>query len=216
MAVRTLITWADDAGGEGAIEIDAVKTRGFESAAEVTEFPVERGAAITDHVRPLNGTLSLEGVISNTPMIVPTTQMQGITAAPGSVALPGGDGKARATMLQWSGAFDRRKTCDALFLALIEAGTVVTVTTSLRITESLAITRYKVDETADTGQALALVLEFKRLRIATTARAPVPAVRRLQVPAQRAVQPADNRSLLARALDGGAPASNARTAARSP
>ena len=96
---RTLITWADDAGGEGAIEIDAVKTRGFESSAEVTEFPVERGAAITDHVRPLNGTLSLEGVISNTPMIIPTTQMQGITAAPGSVALPGGDGKARATML---------------------------------------------------------------------------------------------------------------------
>lgn len=214
MAIRTLITWTDAAGATGALEIDATKTRGFEDAAEVTEFPVESGSAITDHIRPLNGTLALEGVISNTPLVVPSTQMQGITAAPGAVTLVGGDGKARATMLQWSGVFDRKKVCDGILAGLVNSATPVMVTTPLRTTENIAITRYKVEETSDTGDALSFAMDFKRLHIATTARAPVPAVRRLQVPAQRAVQPADNRSFLARALDGGAPATAARERAR--
>lgn len=214
MGTRTLLEWTDAAGTAGALEIDATPTRAFELAAEVTELPVDEGSAITDHIRPLNGTITLEGVISNTPLVLPTTQMGGVTASPGSVVLLGGDGKARATMLQWSGAFDRVKLCDELLAGLVASATPVTLTTPLRTIQSLAITRYKVDETVDTGQALHLTLEFKALRVATTARAPVPAVRRLQVPAQRAVQPADNRSFLARALDGGAPATAARERAR--
>lgn len=212
MTTRTLIEWTDAAGAIGALEIDATKTRGFELAAEVTEFPVERGSAITDHIRPVNGTVSLEGVISNTPLTLPATQMQGITLTPGAVVI--GDG--RATVLQWSGVFDRVRVCDTILAGLVASGTPVRLTTSLRTVENLAITRYKVDQSAETGQALPIVLELKALRIATTQRAPVPAVRRLQVPAGRAVQPPDNRSFLARALDGGAPATAARTAARAP
>ena len=212
--VRTLIEWTDAAGATGALEVDATKTRGWELAAEVTEFPVDTGSAITDHVRPTNGTVSIEGVISNTPVALPTTQMQGITLRAGSVVLPGGDGKQKATLFQWSDVFDRRKVCDGILAGLVAASTPVRLTTSLRTVQNLAITRYKVDETAETGQALHFVMEFKALRIATTARAPVPAVRRLQVPQSRAVQPPDNRSLLARALDGGAPATSARTTAR--
>lgn len=214
MAIRTLLEWVDATGATGALEIDATPSRAWEIAAEVTEFPVEQGSAITDHIRPLNGTLSLEGVISNTPLVLPSTQMQGVTLAPGAVTLTGGDGKARATMLQWSGVFDRVKLCDGILAGLVASATPVTLTTPLRSLEGLAIVRYKVDETPESGQALRLTLDFKALRIATTARAPVPAVRRLQVPAQRAVQPADNRSFLARALDGGAPATAARERAR--
>lgn len=214
MGVLTLLEWTDAAGATGALEIDATKTRGWELTAETTEFPVEQGSAITDHVRPMNGTVTLEGIISNTPLVMPSTQMQGVTASPASVVLRGGDGQARATMVQWSDVFDRVKTCDGILAGLVSSATPITLTTPLRTLAGLAITRYRVDESVDVGQALALVLDFKVLRIATTARAPVPAVRRLQVPAQRAVQPVDNRSFLARALDGGAPVSAARERAR--
>lgn len=210
----TLIGWTDANGVAGALEIDATKARGFELAAEVTEFPVESGSAITDHIRPTNGTVAIEGVISNTPLNAAATQMGGVTQSAQSVVLPGGDGTAKATLHRWSGPFDRRLACDAILAGLVAAGTPVTLTTSLRILENLAITRYKVDESAETGEALPVVLEFKALRLATVARAPVPAVRRLQVPQQRGVVPADDRSALARALDGGRPASADRQVAR--
>lgn len=212
MATRTLLSWRLD-GVDGAMELDAAKSRGFEAAAEVTELPVETGSPITDHVRPTNPTVSIEGVISNTPIVVPSTQMGGVTRVTRSISLSG-QGAGKATVLALSSPVDRRRVCDAILADLVERGAAVTLTTPTRIVENLAITRFKVDETAETGQALTFVLELRRLRIATTARAPVPAVRRLQVPPQRATQPADNRSFLARALDAGAPASAARERAR--
>lgn len=195
--MRTLLEW-----DEGAMEFDVAKSRGWELAAEVTEFPVEVGTAITDHVRPANGTITLEGLITNSPLVIPTTQAAGVALAPANVALPGGSG-ARATLVQLTGRLDRRRVCDGILAGLVRAGTVVSLSTSLRTATDLAITRYKVDEGPDTGQALSLVLEFKQLRFATVARAAVPAVRRLQVPAQRGAQPAENSSVLFRGLRGG-------------
>lgn len=212
--MKTLIEWEDSTGATGALEIDATKTRGFELAAEVTEFPVESGPAVIDHIRPVNGTLAIEGVISNTPIALPATQMNGVTQGATTVQVKGPGGAVKVTLYQWSGPIDRRRACDAILAGLVAAGTPVRVTTSLRTVESLAIARYKVDENATTGDALPLVLEFKALRVATVARAAVPAVRRLQVPQQRGVQPADDRSAAARMLDGGAPPDAARQQAR--
>lgn len=192
--VRTLLEWTDAQGVDGMLEIDTVKTRGFEFAAEITEFPVESGSAIADNVRPTNGTVSLEGIISNSPLFVPLTQMDGATEVVGPVTLPGGDGTAKATMSTWSGPFDRRRACDTVLAGLIASSTPVRLTTSLRVMENLAIARYKVDESVDTGQALPIVLEFKALRIASTTRAPVPAVRRLVAPVPAGVQPPRNAS----------------------
>ena len=42
-----LIEW-EGAAGEGALVLDAVRTYGFEVAAEVTKHPVETGTAIAD------------------------------------------------------------------------------------------------------------------------------------------------------------------------
>ena len=114
-----------DTGVAGALEVDCTPTQGLELTAEVTDFPVEQGSAITDHVRPMNGTITLEGVISNTPFVLPSTQMQGITLAPASVVLEGGSGQARATMLRWSDVFDRRKVCDTILAGLVSSATPI-------------------------------------------------------------------------------------------
>lgn len=199
--VRTLLSWEDDAASgvpAGALEIDATTLLGFEVTAEVTEHPVETGPAVADHIRPLNGSVSIEGVITDHPVILPTTQMNGVTLGPGTAALPGG---GAAAVQRFSGPVDRVRLCDALLLRLIEGGVRVTVTTGLRTVGGLAISRHRAERNGTTGHSVKVTLEFRRVRLATTARAPVPAVRRAQVALQRGAQPVDNRTVGARVAD---------------
>lgn len=193
------LSWT--AGGTTTIlEVDITPTQGFERTAEVTEHPVEAGAPIADHVKLNNGVITLEALITNTPVRIPSTQMQGATRASGTTSTAAGD----VTTLRWSGPFDRVRECDALLDSLVAARVVVTLATSLRQIENLILTRYKVDRTTESGRALPATLEFKQIRLATTQRAEVPALRRLQRPATAGTQPADDRSAIARGEDGGA------------
>ncbi len=199
MAVKTMLTWEAFASvAAGALEIDAVGLLGFDQVAEVTEHPVETGPAVADHIRPQNGTIVLEGVITNAPIVLPATQMNGAALASGSVALPDG---SRATALRFSSAFDRVRDCDATLRALAEAGALVSLSTGLRSVDSLAIARHHVERNAETGESIKITVELKRVKLATTARAPVPAVRRAQVQLERGAQPADNRTALGRLQD---------------
>jgi hypothetical protein len=206
----TRLEWDGNAvGAAGALELDAAKLYGFEHVAEIPEHAVEAGAPVSDHIRPVNPTCSIEGLITNTPVLVPTTQMEGVTRAPAVLTLGGG---AQITVQQWSGPFDRVKACDALLAELATKGELLRVFTGLRIVEDLGITRYRAERSG--GDAVAVTIELKRVRIVSTARATVPAVRRVQVRAQRGAQPVDDRSALARGLDGGSPVTAARERVR--
>lgn len=199
--VKLLISWDDDAApslAAGAVELDATTLIGFESAAEVTEHPVETGPSVGDHIRPMNGTVTLEGIITDAPIVLPSTQAQGVSVASGTVSLPGG---GTAVAQRFSGTINRVRLCDETLRELVEAGALVTLTSGLRTVDSLAITRYAPERNADTGNSMKVTMAFKRVRIATTARAPVPLVRRAQVTLDRGAQPADNRTAAARLSD---------------
>jgi len=184
------ISWTDAAGNALLVELDAAPTQTWESTAEVTEHPVETGSAIGDHVRPANDTISVEGILTNTPVSVPSSQMQGVTRAPGPLDL---GAVGQATVLKWSGPFDRVTTCRELLRALVKAGLPATLGTgrdSYRFDDNLVLTRFRVTREASTGNAVSVSLDFKQLRIVSTARAPVPSVRRAQIPATVGAQPA--------------------------
>lgn len=187
--MATLIQWTDE-GETVGLEIDVTPTEGYESTAEVTKHPVETGSAIADHVRPGNPTITITGMITHAPVRVPTTQTRGLARAAGNVDLRVGGETVRVTLQRWSGPLDRVRGCDALFTELVEAGTVVSLSTALRVTDGLVITRYKVDREAATGDALPVTLEFEKIRTVSTARVAVPAVRRLQPVEPRGPQPA--------------------------
>lgn len=208
--MATTIDWTDAAGNSVALTFDATKTQGYEHPAEITEHPVETGAAVADHIRPGNPTYTIEGIITNAPIVVPGTQMSGVTQALQTVALPGG---GSVSLLQWSGDFNRVRACDEILAALVDAGTLVRLTSTLRFTDNLAIARYKAEKSG-TGDAVNVTMELRRVRLVSTARAPVPAVRRAQVSAQRGAQPVDDRSTAARLADGSAPVSAERARAR--
>jgi len=210
----TFLQWNDDSGETVGLDLDVATLITYERAAEVTEHPVENGSPISDHVKTTNGTFSIEGIISNSPVRVPTTQMRGLQRALSNVSVPVAGETVRVALQRWSGPFDRKRECNDLLVALVTGRFAVTLTTPLELLEDLIVTRFKVDEDRDSGNALKLTLDFKQLRIVGTARAAVPAVRRMGVRAEHGPVPVDDRSVLARAADGNSPVTQAQERAR--
>lgn len=184
------VEWVDGTGNTLLVELDATPTQAWESTAEVTKHPVETGSAIGDHVKPANDAITVEGVITNTPVIVPATQMQGATRAPGTLDLPGG---GSVSVQRWSGPFDRVSECRELLRSLVKAGLPATLSTGrregLRFDDNLVLVRFRVDRDATTGNSINVSLDFEQLRVVSTSRVAVPSVRRLQVPESRGTAP---------------------------
>ncbi len=206
-----LIKWSENNGPEQTLDFDCSVNEGYESAAEVTEHAVERGANVTDHVRPKNDTISLECVITNTPLDNPTFGLDGATGSVGSHSLEVGGKKFNAQTWGFSQAFDRVARADTQLRALKSAGQVLTVIAHgshpariVRTISDAVITRYKWDRAAESGNSLMITLELSRIRIATTQRVDaVPRRRSGRQQQARGTQPAvqEDRSVLAGAAD---------------
>lgn len=213
------LQWTDARGDIVGLDIDVAKVVTFERAAEVTEHPVENGSPVADHIRTVNGAFTLEGIISDTPLRIPRTHTRGLSRSPTSVDLSVAGERVQVQLQRWSGTLDRRRACYEALNALVRDRRAVTLTTRLETIENLAVTRVQVTDDEEAGNALKVSLGFSQLRIAGTARAPVPALPRNQVRAQRGAQPPaqppDDRSNLARGEDSGnAPTPEQRAAAR--
>jgi hypothetical protein len=201
--VATTLTW-ETGGRIVAVTLDACTTQAHEITAEPTEHAVERGAAISDHVRPGHDSFTLEGVVSQTP--VTDDGFAPSRASTRSVPLRNG---ASASVWGWETPWERVRAVDELLRELVVSGALVTLSTGLRPDVSdVVVTRYRADRSVTIGDAVSVTLELRRVRLVSVRRVevPAPAQRRGQRQAQRGAQPggqtADRRSALARALDG--------------
>jgi hypothetical protein len=189
--MTTSLVFERAAGQLEQIDLDVCERQGHEKSATVTERAVERGAAITDHVRPNANTLTLDGWISNTPITE-----GGATRGRYQRLANGG-----ATTLQFPTPFDRVRDCHETLSALITDGVLIDVVTSLEIYQQMLLRRYKVDRDATTGSVLPIVLEFVQPRLVETRIVPAPAERRGQARANRGGQaPRVPRSLAVQGL----------------
>lgn len=66
--MSTVILWDNAAGKVESIVFDVVDQEGHEAMVDVTEFPVEEGSAISDHARPANPRIQIQGFVSLKPM----------------------------------------------------------------------------------------------------------------------------------------------------
>ena len=73
------ILFETPSGGAAMIAIDATVEENHGSSALITEHAVEVGGNVSDHIRPENDRLTLVFVITNTPINVPATNMDGAT-----------------------------------------------------------------------------------------------------------------------------------------
>lgn len=144
--------------GEYVIDASVSESHTFES--EVTEFPVEQGSAISDNIRPKPIVVTLEGVVSDTPignMAVLRNQL--------------GDPAADGT----GGQLHYVPSTDALkaLLAIRDARQPVTIATTLQRFENMALTNLEIPRDAQTGAALRFTATFQQITIVTNQRTTV-------------------------------------------
>ena len=195
-------SWSDN-GNLRQILFDATPGQTHIWMATVTEHPVEKGVAITDHVRPGPFRLSVDVVVSNTPIALPNAAddsfTDGITQSSGqtSLALPqtqvlqqtaqGANTPAKfgtlnqsgsATTFQWSAQFDRvRKVYEALSDLIGDAPQDgITVEATLALYDSMEIVSISVPRSADMGTAIRFTMDLQQIRIveAQTVATPAP------------------------------------------
>lgn len=66
------ITWQGESGQTFSITLDASLHEQHTGTATITDHPVEQGSNIADHIRPDPDMLTIEGVVSNQPLYLPS------------------------------------------------------------------------------------------------------------------------------------------------
>lgn len=133
----------------GAVEFDAALSETHVGNAEVTKHPVEVGADISDHVRRQPEQLTINGIVSNTPLVFFASLQESPRRA--------------------EEAYGKLKE-------LKDNGTVISVVTSLREYANMVITGFTVTRDAQNGQVLNCTLDLVEVLTAEvqTAEVPVP------------------------------------------
>jgi hypothetical protein len=134
------------------IDVSVSEDHNFDS--DVTEYPVEQGGAVTDNVRPKPIEVTIEGVVSDTPI--------------GKIAdLRDNQGD--------NGQEDFLPSVDALqvLLAIRDAREPVTIATSLKTFDNMVMSALSVPRDAQTGAALRFSATFQQVIFVTNNRTTV-------------------------------------------
>lgn len=136
-------------------EIDIAESEEHDYENEVTEHPVESGADITDHVRARSIGLTVEGVVSDTPL-------EALAKRRNELVVIGGETFAKPS----EEAFAR-------LLEISDTREPITVNTSLKTYTNMILERLSAPRNAGTGEALRFTATFKQIRLITNERTTV-------------------------------------------
>lgn len=169
--------------------LDASIEEQHSASSVVTTHEVERGVAVTDHVRPEARTLRVSVVASDTP-IRPTAALNGSRQVV-DLALPARQATARGARRRKDGSFDGAELTDTepmtfaevfvpdetptrvldTWTTLLDArarSLLATVTTRLEVYEDMVLTSIETTQTAEDGTWLKADLIFQQLRLVST------------------------------------------------
>lgn len=130
------------------LKLDAAMSESHRSENEITQYPVEEGANVTDHVLPLQDTVTITGIVSNTPVVDPTFTMDGM--------LPTDDALAKLRKIKR----DRKP--------------VTLKDTTLGTYEDMVMESLEFPRDGSTGDALRFVATFRQIVLITNERTTVP------------------------------------------
>lgn len=142
--------------------IDAALSEDHDHEAEVTEFPVEQGGNITDHVRIKPIQVTIKGVVSDTPI-------GAVAAIRDAANVTIGDGDVGDAVLPSVEAL-------AFLRATFEAGKEITIETSIKTYDDMIMERLSIPQSAETGEALMFTATFKQIIIEANKRVVIRAV----------------------------------------
>lgn len=134
------------------LDASLTESHGFES--EVTDYPVESGASITDNVRPKPIVVSIEGIVSDSP-IGPVANIRAASRGVSLSDIP--DDLPSETAL-------------AALLRIRDAREPVTIVTSLKTFDNMAMINLDIPRDGETGHALRFTATFQQIIYITNAR----------------------------------------------
>lgn len=129
----------------GILELDALLTENTSLRSQITEYPVEDGSVISDHITQEAEILSIEGVITGVGTL--------FNIAAGKAKLIA----AKETLRQ-----------------LHQDRTLLTITTGIDIYTDFAIESCEISRTADGGEKLDVSLTLKKIKKVTLRTADIP------------------------------------------
>lgn len=151
----------------GGYQIDASISESHQFESTITEFPVEQGSAISDNIVPKSVMVTIEGIVSDTP-IGPIATLRNQQAA-SSDFLPVSDPKAAFEAVKGS-TFIPSVDARTALLAIRDARQPITISTSIRTYENMALQTLDIPVDASTGAAFRFSATFKQIIIVTNAR----------------------------------------------
>lgn len=199
--MSTVVTWVDDNGAAVTLELDVDTQETHDLVSDITEHPVEEGADVTDNVRPRLRRVSIEGFVTDTPLLtnpgvaevaefktlelqIPDRPVQlslsgGIQAGIGAIgeAIFGPTPPKKATMLTLDDFKSRKRAVyDALEDARIHAR-ICRVLTSLHEYDNMLIESNTPTRSPDDGNGAVFSVVYKEIVQVTSdvVVAPVPA-----------------------------------------
>lgn len=140
-------------GNIGGLSIDVTTNDGFSLTADITDYPVEEGSFISDHITLKPYTVPLRGVITDSPLYVSDTHENA--------------GYKDSKNSRVKNAYEK-------LLDLYYDQKPFTVVTGLDIFEDVFFTSLDVNRDPQTGQALSFDAKFKNILFATPKIVPIP------------------------------------------
>jgi hypothetical protein len=140
----------------GEVQVDASTNEGHGLTGVVSSHPVESGQPITDHYSVDPDELTIEAVITKSPLKTGYPGQSAISSVGSLIDGKGGDPVLDA----WAAIENYFKNSE-----------LITITTSLKTYTNMALVSFSVTRSADTGDALSFSLNARELRIVETATA---------------------------------------------
>jgi len=133
----------------GGLTIDVTVSEDHRFASEVTEFPVEDGGVISDNIVNKPVELSIEGLVSDSPLISSWSVDETGDASDIAGKLPDARNYSKSALE----ALEKIRTDKEL----------ISIDTPLRLYENMALVDLSVPRSATTGKALSFRANFKQI-----------------------------------------------------
>jgi hypothetical protein len=146
-------------GKIGILELDATVHESHEYINTLTEFPVEKGFNISDHVIRAPEKLTIEGFITNTP-IPRSSDLQPLN---GSAAQINRVESALEILLDLAGLPSPAKNTSDVSSSALFPKVIDEVQTGLRAYKNMVITRLTIPRDKDTGETMRFTCEMRHL-----------------------------------------------------
>ncbi len=163
-----IIFGKSDPGHIGSLVLDATISDSHSFRNTITDFPVESGGNISDHVIQAPEEVTIEGFVTNTPVkILGVFSIPGDITTTGSSGILGGEDKvqdAYTKLMQFAGYdFPLQTDPDQKERAVPNSPQLIDIVTGLRSYSDMAVMEIDIIRDKDTGQTLRFRGVFKKV-----------------------------------------------------